>query len=626
MTDDGYVKQYEANLTWLQKQNPQLAQELSAVEEKNYRTEPSRSGLLTLVYRFDGQDFYIHSKFKPEAEAEKLVQKIDPGANHIVLLGLGLGYHLQLLLHLKEPGTRVLLVEPGLEILKHSFKTLDWKALLTRDDFFYCFGPDLNMLSASIHQFLDMVAFDDIAWLELPAEVRFNRSYFSNAHDKIDKEIRTLLYDFKTRLAEDAVVPLNVLKNINGILGARPVKQLENRFPGKPGIIVSAGPSLDKNILYLKKVRDRAVIICVDTALKPLLKRGIHPHFTITADPSYKNYLHLQGTEEEIEYFLVVDTGVSTRVYDDFNDHIFSVSLGKPIVQMIEQNVGEIGELDAWGSVISLALSFALYIGLDPIVFMGQDFAFSGMRNHCRGTSWEEKWLEYSRDLGLLQRMEKQSISGITKITELPDIYGNPSMSSDRLLLYKNYLARFLTSIPGRRFINASEGGVLTEIEQQPLRQVMETFIYHSEPIDFSSLSRIPRMSNPRNRKQLHKFFKAKLGFFKKYRRKVEESLEKLEASDGLGTPALRALMDETERLKNQLYDNVQNGDLVEMWSQGPIYNFLRRSRKLEPPPAGFDEAYAGELVDLFRDYFQKLLPTLNSVISGFDIGIGSLQ
>lgn len=626
MTDEKYLNNAAANLAELGKLNPAMAQMLATLEEKKYRTQPARSGLPTLVYFHDGQDFFIHSKFKPEDEALKLLQKLDDKSDHIVVLGLGLGYHLDLLLQYKAPQTRVLLVEPDLEILKHSLKTLNWKELFARDDFFYCFGPDLNALSTSIQNFLDLIRFDHLGWLELPSEVRFNQAYFNAAREKIDSEIRTLFYDFKTRIAEEAVVPRNILKNINGIMQTRAVKHLQDRFVGKPGFIVSAGPSLDRNILFLKKVRDRAVIICVDTALKPLLKRGIHPHFTVTADPSYKNYLHLQGCEKDIRYFLVADTGVSTRVFEDFNPHIFSVSLGKPIVKMIEENVGEIGELEAWGSVISLALSFALYLGLDPIVFMGQDFAFSGMRNHCRGTSWEEKWLEYSRDLGLLQRKEKQSISGIAKMTELEDIHGNPTMSSDRLLLYKNYLAKLLTSVSDRRFINASEGGILTEIEQQPLHKVMESYVYPAQPLDFSGLFDIPIISKPRTRKQLNTFFKAKASFFKKYRRKIKERLEKLEHIDELSEPALQTFLGETEHLKDQLYSNIQNGDLVEMWSQGPIYYFLKKSHKLSPPASGFDRAYGKDLAVLFREYFQNLLPILDSIIESFETGTESLQ
>ncbi len=617
---------YESNITALQKFNPQLLQLLTSLKEERYRTEPARSGFLTLIYGHKGQEFYLHSKFKPEEEALKLVQKVDLKADHIIVFGLGLGYHLELLLTLKAKNSRLLLVEPDLEIVKHSLKTMDWQGLLSRHDFFYCFGSDLNLLATVIGQTVDVITLDRVEWVELASETRLLQAYFSTARQKIDSEIKTLLYDFKTRLAEDAMVPRNILKNIRGLLNSRPLKALKNKFAGKPGVIVSAGPSLDRNILYLKKIRDRAVIICVDTALKPLLKRGIHPHFTVTADPSYKNYLHLQGTERDIRYFILADTGVAAQVYADFHSHLFSVSLGKPILKMIESNMGELGELEAWGSVISLTLNFAIYLGLEPIVFMGQDFAFSGLRNHCRGTSWEENVMEYTRDLDHIQRTEKQGISGIAKILEIPDIYGHKTMSSDRLLLYKNYLTKSLTSYPAKRFINASEGGVLTEIETMPLVEVLKTWVYPGSPIDFSKLFTIPTLGNPQSKKQLLTFFKGKVNFFKKYARKIAEKIATLNALENMGSESLKSIIQETEKLKDQLYTNPHNGEIVEMWTQGPIYHFLKRLAKVEKPATGFNDAYGKELGVLFRDYFLQLSPTLSSIISSFEDSINDLQ
>jgi hypothetical protein len=616
---------YDENLNALKQLNPQLWKVLTSIEDKNYRTEESRSGQLTLIYHHDNQDYYFHSKFKPEAESLKLIQKSNLKADHIIIFGLGLGFHVKQMLEHKTRDARVLLVEPELEIVKHSLKTLNLGELLKRDDFFYFFGKDLNLLAAEIQHFIDVVAFSTLELIEFPPLVRFQRTFFSAAVELIDNEIKTLFYDFKTRLAEDAMVPTNVLKNVKGILYTRPVKTLKNRFPGKPGFIVSAGPSLDKNVLHLKKIRNRGLIICVDTALKPLLKRGIHPHFTVTADPSYKNYLHLQGTEEDINYFIVSETGISTRVFEDFKDNIFSVSIGRPIVKMIEQNIGEIGEIEAWGSVISLALSFAIFLGLNPISFLGQDFAFTDMRNHCRGTSWEDKWMEYTQELDLLQRREKNSITGIAKVTELPDIYGNKTLTSDRLMLYKNYLEKMLTAFPNKRFINATEGGILGAIENKPLHQVLEEFVYPFNEIDFHTLFRIPKLYHAQNKKKLLKFFRAKLFFFKKYNRKLEEIIEKIGDIEALLVDSLPGLIEESEKLKDSLYFNVQNGEIVEMWSQSPIYDFLKRSRKLEKQEFSEISQSGKEKIKILEDYFIRLRPIVSGIIDTFDSSINSL-
>ncbi len=615
---------YSQNMGVVKKFNPRLYDLLNSIEGEHFRIEQARSGYPTLIFQKDNQDFYIHSRFKPEEEAVNMVRKLNLSSEHFIILGLGLGYHLDLLLNAKPPHSRLLVIEPNFEIFKHSLHTLSWESIINREDFFLCLGNDLNTIASTIHNFIDITTFDTVETLELASEVRFEEKFFNSAKEIIDNEIRTLLYDFKTRLAEDAMVPRNILKNLRNILDTRPVKALKNRFRGVPGFIVSAGPSLDKNILYLKKMKDRGVIICVDTALKPLLKRDIHPHFTVTADPSYKNYLHLQGTENQIRYFLVSDTGISERVYKDFKEHLFSISLGKPILKMIEQQIGEIGEIEAWGSVISVALNLAIYMGLEPIVFLGQDFAFSGMRNHCRGTSWEEKWTEYSSDLENLQRSEKQSIGGISRVKEMPDIYGNPVMSSDKLMLYKNYLSKIFPTFSGKRFINATEGGILNEIVQAPLYQVMKDYVFLRPPIDFNALFQIPTLYSRENKNKLIAFFKVKLQFFKKYRNKVTNAITRLNEIDSASTFQARVILEEAHRVRNLLYVNPQDGEILEMWSQGPIFEFLKRTKKLER--SGIPTENATEWGEVYKEYLGKILPLISSVIASMETCIKSLQ
>ncbi len=617
---------YNENLDFLKTFSPQLYQVLVNLPEQHYSTTPSKSGPLTLSYHTGGQTFYIHSKYNPIAEAEKLLQKANLEADHIVLFGMGCGYHLEQLINRKNPKTRVLVVEPEMEVAKHALKALKWEPVFNRPDLFFAFGKNLNVLAETIEVFFDMVSFTKFETIELPAAVRFQKDYFSKAKARLDSEIKTLLYDFKTRMAEESMVPRNILKNIGGILETRRVNHLEDKFTGKPAFIVSAGPSLDKNILLLKKIKNRAVIICVDTALKPLLKRGIQPHFTVAADPSYKNYLHLQDTQSKLDYFLVTDTGIAARVYRDFQEHLFSVSLGKPLFKMIENNIGEIGEVDAWGSIISLALTFALYLGCNPIVFLGQDFAYTDMRNHCRGTSWEEKWLEGTNQLEELQRYEKRSIKGIAKMHEPPDVYGNKTLSSDRLILYKNYLVKTLTSTPQVRFINATEGGILTEIETKPLHNVLREFVYGQPEINFKELYKLPsiRTQDPKSRKKLNTFFKGKIAFFKKYRKKATEISNQLINLRGLPFQSAVAVLEEAENLKHHLYSNLQNGEIVEMWSQGPIYAYLRKSAKLEGQPV--DEDNLDEFGQLFSEYFKKLTPLVTGIIKGFEDGLHALE
>jgi hypothetical protein len=607
---------YDENLLFLKQKDPALLSTLLAVTHRRCKTEPAKNGTLTLVYSLNQTPYYLHSRFNPEAESAKIIAKKDTSADHIIVMGLGLGYHLQKLMETKGKISRVLLLEPDLEIVKHSLKTLRWKKLMNRGDFFYVFGADFEEIIRAVHNFINIITFDTVEYIDLPSETRLLGDFFKKARQVTDNEIKTELYDFKTRLAESYMLPRNVLRNMPLILKTRPAVHLKDRFPGTPGFIISAGPSLDKNVLHLKKIKDRALLITVDTALKPLLKRSIQPHFTAAGDPSHKNYLHLQGTQTELQHFITAEAGIAHQVFRDFRDQIFTLSVGKPIVRLIEENSEPIGELEAWGSVISIALELAVYMGLDPIIFVGQDFAFTDTRNHCRGTSWEEKKLEYTRDLAQLQRFEKQSIRGNKKVVEINDIVGNKTFTSERLKLYKNYLVRMVEKYPHVRFINATEGGIFSEIPHMPLYEAIKKFVYGKAEIDCSGILRLPTLDKEENIRRLTAFFNSKGAFFEDYQKKIDEISEALEKLDNFSRDAALPVLAAADAVKNALYAVPQNGEIVELWSLSPIYHFLREYKRIEQKE--LDESYIKETVELYQTYFHNITPLIEDIITVF--------
>lgn len=83
---------------------------------------------------------------------------------------------------------------------------------------------------------------------------------------------------FNTAKLFAGIDPINVMKNAKYLCTAYKTIQLYQTIPlDTTGIVVAAGPSLNKNIYELKKAKGKAFIVAVDTAIKPLLKAGIVP-------------------------------------------------------------------------------------------------------------------------------------------------------------------------------------------------------------------------------------------------------------------------------------------------------------------------------------------------------------
>ena len=75
------------------------------------------------------------------------------------------------------------------------------------------------------------------------------------------------------------------MENVPAILNSPGILGLKSQMADIPAAVVSAGPSLDKNIQLLKRGAEKFLIIAVSTALKPLLKTGVFPDFIVAIDP-----------------------------------------------------------------------------------------------------------------------------------------------------------------------------------------------------------------------------------------------------------------------------------------------------------------------------------------------------
>lgn len=82
-------------------------------------------------------------------------------------------------------------------------------------------------------------------------------------------------------------------------LGSSSLYQLQEIFAGsnKIGVIVGAGPSLDKNIHHLRHVNARVVIVATQAALRSLERVNVRPHFTVVAEETPIVARYLEGVD-----------------------------------------------------------------------------------------------------------------------------------------------------------------------------------------------------------------------------------------------------------------------------------------------------------------------------------------
>jgi hypothetical protein len=111
--------------------------------------------------------------------------------------------------------------------------------------------------------------------------------------------------------------------------------------------------------------------------------------------------------------------------------------------------------------VAHLAFYLAQYLGCDPIIFVGQDLAFSDGLYYAPGTSYEDVWQpELSRYCTVEMKQWEQIVRDRYVLRRVPDQQGNPIYTEERLFMYLQQFERDFGQ-SAARIIDATEGGAL---------------------------------------------------------------------------------------------------------------------------------------------------------------------
>ena len=199
-----------------------------------------------------------------------------------------------------------------------------------------------------------------------------------------------------TLLRFNQVWQRNFLSNRNAIQKNPGVIVLKNRFRDIPCIVVGAGPSLDKNIRYLRKACEKAVILCCDAALKPLLAHDIVPNFVVVLDPQEEIARFLSNVPQR-GITLVVPTIVHPNILELWQGDILFFNKFAPDIPTlveIQKAVPQIGILTPGGTVLSVTYDLAFQAGCNPILFAGQDLSYPKKNSHSHGSDAVGKGLK----------------------------------------------------------------------------------------------------------------------------------------------------------------------------------------------------------------------------------------
>jgi len=442
------VDYLERNLDVLGKRDPVLARLVREADPPpEMKVFPSVSGAPTLFYvNGNGKGHFINSPKDPEREVLTLLGgKAFPGTEATVLLGMGLGYLPREIRARMSPGHDLFIVchDPG--VLKLSFTHLDLRDVIEDTRIRFCTGMDSTAFPESLREILPKVISGALKKLVYTPATTISPGYYRDIEAGVDAyagDIKASIVSFKEQIPARLE---NLFNNIGALLQAASAKSLQGLFPKIPAVVVSAGPSLDKNISLLKEAVNGSVVICVDAALRSLFKAGVVPHVAATLDILPSNIRKVEGLSPvELEKVsLVFAPEAFPDVIKKFKGPRFFVNAQNTFSNWLVGLLGDLPDFPRMSTVSHLAFVAARHLGCDPIILAGFDFSFPEGRHHVTGSA----------------RTWAPDLTGWDLI-EIEDVHGGRVKTFNHFIFMLRLLEREISRTDAQ-CIDATEGGAL---------------------------------------------------------------------------------------------------------------------------------------------------------------------
>jgi hypothetical protein len=418
------------------------------IDISDVKLEKSRDNRNIFKVKYNENFRYIGSKYNTGKDIKNFISKfkdikID---TLLIVFGIGAGEHILELMKILNDFNRLLIVEPDVRVLK-AFLNLENAEIILKDNRISIIKMDKENLSYLLNKFIEN-------------EGNFNNfvySVYSNYDKLYESEYMFFLKKFKDvlRLYESNMATeylLNkkfmntYLNNIKYISESYMINKFKDKFRGYTAIVVSAGPSLDKNISKLKNLDDNAVIICGNRTLAPLVKLGIKPHFMCSIDCSNLIYNMTKDYLNEDIPLVFTETTNSCLIEGQTGKKIFFRYAATKTD--IEDIVGEnIDNIYFGGSVAHNCMDFARYLGCSTIIFVGQDLAYTDNESHAKSTSIDED----------------EEMNEDERFIKVKDINGKDIYTTRALDGFRYSFERYIKLHENIDFIDATEGGVKIE-------------------------------------------------------------------------------------------------------------------------------------------------------------------
>ena len=383
------VNLLEKNLTALANKDRELAERIAKHIVSDVPQLVNENGFYNLVYK----NTYLHNRQNPLAEAKEIFSMAanSPVAIHLVY-GLGLGYLFQVA-SANSAGT-VILYEPDLNILKIAFSLVDFSNDILKNNVFI--SDNLEKTGEYIYKKSNTK--NTPLMLTTPAYRDMNTQKFNEMVETLQRMIGRYNLDLKYTQQKFFPIARTIIQNIPNLIKEPPLSSIKDFYKGQTAVVVSAGPTLDRNIETIKKYRDNIVLIVVGTAMKTLAKHGITPDFLCIIE-TYDSSKQIEGLDlSEVNFVTEPFSNINLRKFK-FKQIYSHISDNMPVNSFWSNIINEnTEEYLSKGTVSYTALNVTRILGCSKIVMVGQDLAYIEGQCYSKDSAYKDLECRFNKE------------------------------------------------------------------------------------------------------------------------------------------------------------------------------------------------------------------------------------
>lgn len=519
-------KNFYSNVDKWSATQPKIARMLPYIDGSAFSFRETALGELNLIKTTGSQEFAYHDYHGALEEANRWFAGLELQGVHVLYVyGIGLGYYYDAAKEWlkKKKDRRLIFLEDDIGVVRKLLETAQGTKLLKDQQVQILYFKDLTDQEE---------AFENTYWNSVLTRLSISglESYRKGRGEEYEKVSRKIAYDAAVKnalvheyLRYGGAFFINFYQNVLQLPYSFFGNYFFKKYQGVPAIICGAGPSLEKNVDFLKGLCDKALVFAGGSAMNVVNAAGFQPHFGAGIDPNPAQLERLSTNQAyEVPYFY------RNRMFHDAFMTIRGPRLyitgtgGYDVAEFFEEKLGIEGELIEEGhNVVNFCLEIAYAMGCNPIIFVGMDLAFTGMKAYAPGVV-EDMAMDSNR---IIDEEDDDS-----KVLLRNDVFGEPIYTLWKWIAEADWIGEFAKNHNDVTIINSTEGGIgfpnvpNISLEKAAHNYLRRTYDLYNRVHADVQMSAIPHVTVEKTDEAMHELRKSLTRCVDSFKALVEEN------------------------------------------------------------------------------------------------------